>query len=285
MNAASRCVVIAAAAGFSLLAFGQPAAAQQQLLPSRPNASTSDPIAAYIAEASQRFDIPAAWIWAVMRIESAGEAGVTSPAGAIGLMQVMPQTYATLRARLGLGANAYNPHDNIMAGAAFLRDMHDHYGDAGFLAAYNAGPARYEEFRAGGRPLPSETILYVARLGTILGMGSGVELAANVPSAIAKPEEAPIFVPLHGNSSTTEPHRGTSPTVQLAAADVQAGERSASPFTWSAASSERTTQADERASPTALARQPLSAASASPEQTNGQRDTIFVQRGARRTGP
>ena len=285
MNAASQCAAIAAAAGFSLLAFGQPAAAQQQPLPSRPNTSTSDPVAAYVAEASQRFGIPAGWIRAVMRVESAGEVGVTSPAGAMGLMQVMPQTYATLRARLGLGANAYDPHDNIMAGVAFLRDMHDRYGDAGFLAAYNAGPARYEEFRAGGRPLPSETILYMARLGPMLGVESNMPLAVNVPIVIAKPEGAPIFVALHGRSATTNLHRDTSSTLQLAAADVQAGERTASLFTSPATSSERMTQADQRASSAALSRQPSSAASASPEQTNGQRETIFVQRITRRTGP
>ena len=285
MTARSRRTAIAVIAALSLLTCGKPAAAQQDALPSRPSNPTTNPIVGYVAEASERFGVPAAWIWAVMRVESAGDGGVTSPSGAIGLMQVMPQTYATLRARLGLGANAYDAHDNIMAGAAFLRDMHDRYGDAGFLAAYNAGPARYEEFRAGGRPLPSETILYMARLGPMLGVESTMPLAANAPSATAKPEEAPIFVPLHSNSANTEPHRGTSSTVQLAVADVQGGGRLASLFTSPAALSERTMQADERASPTALSRQPLTAASASPEQTNGQRDTIFVQRGTRRTGP
>ena len=173
---------IAAAATLGSLTIGKTAAAQQPTLPSRPVTSTTDPIAAYVAEASRRFGIPEAWIRSVMRVESAGEVGVTSSAGAMGLMQVMPQTYATMRARLGLGANGYDPHDNIVAGAAFLRDMHDRYGDAGFLAAYNAGPARYEEFRAGGRALPSETILYVARLGPMLGLDGGVPFAVNVPS-------------------------------------------------------------------------------------------------------
>ena len=139
MNAMSGSTSIAVVATFGLLAIGNAAAAQQPTLPSRPVTSSTDPNAAYVSEASQRFGIPEAWIRGVMRVESAGEVGVTSSAGAMGLMQVMPQTYATLRARLGLGANAYDPHDNIMAGAAFLRDMDDRYGDAGFLAAYNAG--------------------------------------------------------------------------------------------------------------------------------------------------
>ena len=285
MNAALQCAVIAAAAGFSLLAFGRPAAAQQQPLPSRPKTSTSDPIAAYVAEASQRFAIPAGWIRAVMRVESAGEVGVTSPAGAMGLMQVMPQTYATLRTRLGLGANAYDPHDNIMAGAAFLRDMHDRYGDSGFLAAYNAGPARYEEFRAGGRPLPSETILYMARLGPMLGVESNMPLAVNVPSVIAKPEEAPIFVALHGDITATNLHRDTPPNVQFAATNVQVNGQAAGLFTSRAAPSTHPTLADERVPPAALPRRPLSAAAASPEQINGQPDTMFVPRNRRQAGP
>ena len=73
----------------------------------------------------------------------------------MGLMQIMPKTYAELRARYHLGSNPYDPRDNILAGAAYLREMHDRYGSAGFLAAYNAGPDRYDEHLATGRPLRS----------------------------------------------------------------------------------------------------------------------------------
>ena len=135
MKVMSRGTSVAVAAALGLLTLCRTAAAQQPALPSRPITSTADPIANYVAEASQRFGISEAWIRAVMRVESADEVGITSSAGAMGLMQVMPQTYATLRVRLGLGPNPYDPHDNIMAGAAFLRDMHDRYSDAGFLAA------------------------------------------------------------------------------------------------------------------------------------------------------
>ena len=281
MKAMSRGTSIAVAAALGLLTLGKTAAAQQPTLPSSPSASTSDPIAGYVAEASQRFSILEAWIRAVMRVESAGEVGVTSSAGAMGLMQVMPQTYATLRARLGLGGNAYDPHDNIMASAAFLRDMHDRYGDAGFLAAYNAGPARYEEFRAGGRALPSETILYMARLGPMLGLDGGVALAVTVPSVVATPEAAPIFVSLHGNVVVVGPRRNSTSNVQLAAADMQAGDRAAGLFTSRGPSSERTSANAERAPASALPTQPPSHSAPSPVQLDGQRDRIFVQR---RTG-
>jgi hypothetical protein len=98
--------------------------------------------------------------WAVMRVESNGDSRAISTAGAMGLMQIMPATWASLRARHGLGADPYDVRDNIMAGAAYLREMHDRYGDAtAMLAAYNAGPGRYDDYRSRGRPLPAETRL------------------------------------------------------------------------------------------------------------------------------
>jgi Transglycosylase SLT domain len=60
------------------------------------------PFAAFVAEASQRFGIPAAWIRAVMRAESFGDVRATSPKGAIGLMQIMPETWAALSQRYRL---------------------------------------------------------------------------------------------------------------------------------------------------------------------------------------
>lgn len=285
MKAMSRGTLIAIAAAFGLLGIDNTAAAQQPTLPSRPNIPNTDPLATYVAEASQRFDIPEAWIRAVIGVESAGEVAATSSVGAMGLMQVMPQTYATLRARLGLGANAYDPHDNIMAGAAFLRDMHDRYGNAGFLAAYNAGPARYEEFRAGGRALPSETILYVARLGPMLGLDGGVALSVNVPSVVATPEAAPIFVSLHGDVAVGGPQRNSIANVQVAAADMQAGDQDAGLFTSRVPSNDRTPKTAERATPTPISTQPPGASSPSPVQLDGQRDTIFVHRGTGRTSP
>lgn len=141
----------------------------QTALPTPAVPVVGHPNDALIAEASQRFGIPEAWIRAVMRVESAGNPTATSHAGAMGLMQVMPGTYAELRARYGLGANPYDPRDNILAGTAYLREMHDRYGSAGFLAAYNAGPGRWEGYAYRGRPLPAETVAYMARLGPLVG--------------------------------------------------------------------------------------------------------------------
>ncbi len=120
-----------------------------------------------IAAASRRFGIPENWINAVMRVESDGHLTmngrpIRSSAGAMGLMQVMPQTYAELRIRYDLGANPYAPRDNIMAGAAYLREMFDRFGAPWFLAAYNAGPARLEQRLLTGRALPVQTQRYLA---------------------------------------------------------------------------------------------------------------------------
>lgn len=93
--------------------------------------SARDPIATHVTEAAQRFGIPVPWIYAVVRIESGGDPHAVSPAGAMGLMQIMPGTWVELRARHGLGSDPFDPRDNILAGAAYLRDMWDRYGNIG----------------------------------------------------------------------------------------------------------------------------------------------------------
>jgi soluble lytic murein transglycosylase-like protein len=103
------------------------------------------PYSAYVAEASQRFRIPEGWVRAVMQVESASQTGAVSTAGAIGLMQIMPDTWADLRVRYRLGRDPFDPRDNILGGAAYLREMYDRFGSPGFLAAYNAGPERYRQ--------------------------------------------------------------------------------------------------------------------------------------------
>jgi soluble lytic murein transglycosylase-like protein len=151
-----------------------------------------DPVAATVAEAAQRFGMSASWIRAVMQAESGGDARAVSPKGAMGLMQIMPETWATLRLRYGLGADPFDLHDNILAGAAYLRELHDRYGSPGFLAAYNAGPARYEDHLATGQPLPAETRAYVAMLAPLVGTGT-IDDAAMVPVAARSWTEAPLF--------------------------------------------------------------------------------------------
>lgn len=120
-----------------------------------------------VAEASARFAVPVSWIERVMTAESRGRTTlrgrpITSHAGAMGLMQLMPGTWAEMRTRLGLGPDPHDPRDNILAGTAYLRLMYDRFGYPGLFGAYNAGPARYAEYQAGRRGLPTETRAYMA---------------------------------------------------------------------------------------------------------------------------
>jgi len=157
--------------------------------------AAAHPYAGHIAEASQRFGIPEHWIRAVLRAESAGDVRAVSMAGAMGLMQVMPDTWAGLRVRYGLGRDPYDPRDNIFAGTAYLREMFDRYGNvAAMLAAYNAGPGRYEEYLATGRILPAETRAYVAALAPILGGAAATEPPSSAPPPPPDWREAPLFV-------------------------------------------------------------------------------------------
>ena len=123
-----------------------------------------------ITEASQRFHVPKPWIRAVMRQESGGrtmlghDRPIVSSAGAIGLMQVMPATYQEMAAQHRLGADPSNARDNILAGTAYLRWLHNRYGYPRMFAAYNAGPGRVER---GGR-LPAETRAYTAGIARTL---------------------------------------------------------------------------------------------------------------------
>jgi hypothetical protein len=150
------------------------------------------PLGTYVDEAAQRFGIPVAWIQAVMLAESFGDVRAISPKGAIGLMQIMPETWVELRMRYALGADPYDPHDNVIAGTAYLRELRDRYGSPGFLAAYNAGPALWEDHLATGRALPEETQLYLGRLAPIIDGGAGPNAVA-VASVIRSWTEAPLF--------------------------------------------------------------------------------------------
>jgi soluble lytic murein transglycosylase-like protein len=161
-------VWIVAILAVSMLSSVSAHAEQTLPLAHRMSGVSVDPLAAYVTEASRRFGVPEHWIRAIMRVESDGKQRARSKKGAMGLMQIMPGTWTELRSRYGLGADPYDVRDNILAGAAYIRELSDRYGTAGFLAAYNAGPGRYERHLATGRPLPEETQTYVATLAPMI---------------------------------------------------------------------------------------------------------------------
>ena len=173
--------------GYDLLAPRSAAAFQADASGSDPAPRPlGDPWGPYIREAAGRFGVPEAWIRAVMRQESGGRqtgadgSPITSSAGAMGLMQVMPGTYDMLRQRHALSPDPYEPRSNILAGTAYLGEMHVRFGAPAFLAAYNAGPDRVDAYLNGSMILPDETVNYVAAVGPRLGMAGSFGMNAYV---------------------------------------------------------------------------------------------------------
>jgi len=150
-----------------------------------------------ITEASQRFHVPKAWIVAVMRQESGGRtmlgegAPMVSSAGALGLMQLLPATYQEMAAQYKLGGNPFEPRDNIMAGAAYLRWLHHKYGSPAMFAAYNAGPGRLED-HLNGASLPAETRAYIVGIAKTLKL----QIAPARPSLVSltQPDGASVKI-------------------------------------------------------------------------------------------
>lgn len=145
-----------------------------------------------VEEASKRLLIPTSLIWAVMKVESAGDDHALSSKGAMGLMQIMPKTWEMLRHQHALGGDPFASHDNILAGAAYLRQLHDRYGESGFMAAYNPGPGPYEEHLDGRSSLPPETVKYVLNVSRWMGSDVSVRSFPDVNSRLSA-SVAPLF--------------------------------------------------------------------------------------------
>jgi len=173
----------------------------------------------YIVEASNRFGVPTEWIERVMQAESGGRTmldgrPIRSSAGAMGLMQLMPGTWADMRARLGLGGNPDDPRDNILAGTLYLRLMYDRFGYPGLFAAYNTGPGRYADYLAGHARLPAETAAYLTRVAPPSGQVTVPMRAAPPPSLFAVRKGVHADEPARAKSAA-----GSSIFVALSRAD------------------------------------------------------------------
>ena len=172
----------------------------------------------FIDEAASRSGLPSPWIGAVILAESAGCESMngrptTSAAGAMGLMQLMPATWEQFRQKLTLASDAYDPHDNILAGAAYLRDLYDRNGWPGSSAAYHAGPRRYDDYLKTGRPLPEATVEYLARIDrwlVRLNVDPPVSSVAAVTSGsvgrelFVAPRSSVAATAAHSNQSTND---------------------------------------------------------------------------------
>ncbi|MFT8657290.1 MAG: lytic transglycosylase domain-containing protein [Acetobacter papayae] len=148
----------------------------------------------YVQEASRRFTIPQAWIRAIMRQESGGHQYLhghltRSIHGAVGLMQIKPDTYAELAGRYHLGSDPYDPHDNIMAGSGYIHELYNRFGSPDFAGAYSCGPQCMSNHRTRGTPLPSYAVAYLAAVSPHLNdpvPGDNTQIAQAVAAAEAQ---------------------------------------------------------------------------------------------------
>jgi D-alanyl-D-alanine carboxypeptidase len=197
-----------------------------------PPGPPDDPWGPYINEAAARYNIPAQWIRAVMAQESGGEEQAVSPVGAMGLMQIMPATYQQLSTENGLGADPFNPHDNILAGAAYISQMYASYGSPGFLAAYNAGPEALDSYLAGTSQLPAETVTYLADVTPNLGTARPLSgplanyALASAAGTAGQPTNVSFATGCDVNAAYDPDHPCTPETANIIAATEQSAEQS-----------------------------------------------------------
>jgi soluble lytic murein transglycosylase-like protein len=189
---------------------GIPAGAQTVAIFDQETTARLRTLQSFIDEASDRFGVAEDWIRAVISAESGGRTTVdgepiTSRAGAIGPMQVMPRTYDELRLRYGFGPDPADPEQNILAGTAYLKELYDRFGRAGMFAAYNAGPERYQAYLDGNVSLPEETRAYLTVLGNV---------ASGPPAEASAPSGKDLFFPLSG------PDPGTPAAQSAASSDT-----------------------------------------------------------------
>lgn len=175
----------------------RPSAAPSAAMPSgtpTPAAKVSQAIpdyeqyAPFINAAAQKFGVDPSVIRGVIAMESSGDPNAVSPKGAMGAMQLMPGTYEEMAKKYGLGADARDPENNILAGTAYLAEMRDRYGGdlAKALAAYNAGPGGFEKAGGNFSALPAETQGYLrkaAGLGLVDPASFGAPVRAQVADA------------------------------------------------------------------------------------------------------
>lgn len=130
------------------------------------NGSTSYNLKDIFAEAAEKYNIPQELLEAIGYHESRFQTGVTSSAGAMGIMQLMPGTAQAMGVQ-----DAYDPYDNIMGAAKLLGYLSDLYdGDLKLtLAAYSAGTGNVAKY--GGVPPFSETQNYIKDIFEMLNSG------------------------------------------------------------------------------------------------------------------
>lgn len=152
----------------------------------------------YIEEAAKRFSVPQTWLRAVMQAESGGRTTlaegkpITSTMGAMGLMQLMPETYEEMRVLHGLGKDPYDPRDNILAAAAYLKFLRARYGYPTMFAAYNDGPGNLEQRMLQQKLLPEETRNYLSHV--TLAVEKGIGASGRNLARLTRPNGAAVMI-------------------------------------------------------------------------------------------
>ena len=138
---------------------GKPAAEESVAPAEKAEAQTLDAI---VEQFSSQLDLPAALVHSVIAAESAYDPNAVSPKGAVGLMQLMPETANELNV-----TDRRDPKENVRGGTVYLKQLLDRYSGSRdsllrALAAYNAGPARVDAYN--GLPPYNETRAFVRRV-------------------------------------------------------------------------------------------------------------------------
>jgi len=156
-------------------ASGQQVPAGQSLFTGAMPVSADQATQQAVGQAAQALGINPEWGMRVQHAETGNEpnaANAVSSAGAIGAMQLMPGTAAGLTNPDGTLINPHDPMQNINGGLQYLGQLKQRYGSPVIAtAAYNAGPGRVDDWLAGKKPLPNETINYVGRVFGADGVG------------------------------------------------------------------------------------------------------------------
>ena len=166
-------------AGFETDEAVAPAPAPAEAEQPAPSAPVADNDPQHLAEqAAHKFALPESFVKSVMRAESGFQPAAVSPKGALGLMQLMPET-----ARF-LGVDPKDPRQNAEGGARYLRELLERYQNDPdqvllALAAYNAGPAAVEKYH--GVPPWRETREYILRVLKDWGETGGGDSGNNRP--------------------------------------------------------------------------------------------------------
>ena len=189
-------IVAAAAASFAYLWAGEPAWLQRLLYPLR--------YEQIVRGHARNYQLDPALLAAVIYQESRFRADAESGSGAIGLMQLRPDTAKGIAIRTGgsrfTTADLYNPEINVRYGSWYLRHLLNKYSDEKTaLAAYNAGQRNVDTWRAEGKGIQfSETRAYVDRVEELKGIyrhAYGEELSASSSAARASAVRTPASAP------------------------------------------------------------------------------------------